>query len=386
MTYADSLIRPTQVEVDLDRIQANVTRLLGCAQGAELMAVVKADGYGHGAIPVARAALAAGATWLGVATVEEGITLRHAGLVVPIFVLGYVSPAQAKLILMHDLRCAIFHEALTAALATQAQQIGRRAKVHLKVDTGMGRIGVEPHRALLFAQTLMQNPYVELEGVFTHLATADEPDNDYAVQQLQRFDNVLAELRVHGIEPPVIHAANSAGTMLYPQGHYNLVRAGIAIYGLPPDSAVDWPILLQPALTWRTHVGMAKVVQPGMPISYGCTYRTTAQEQIISLPVGYADGYFRSLTNKGSVLIHGQRCPVVGRVCMDQTMVRVPLNMSVAIGDEVVLLGVQGDETITAGEIASLVGTINYEVVCAIGKRVPRIYRKDGALHFSGIL
>lgn len=379
-------LRATHVEVDLDRIRQNVTALRNLAQGAQLMAVVKADGYGHGAVPVAKEAIAAGATWLGVATVEEGIILRKAGLNVPILVLGYVANNQADLVVEHDLRPAIFNPDLADTLSRYGRALGRTVKVHLKVDTGMSRVGVQPADAVAFIRAIVAKPNIELEGVFTHLATADEPDNDYAARQLGRFAEVLEVLRANGINPPVVHACNSAGIMLHPQGHHNLVRAGIAMYGLAPDPAVSWPVDLKPALTWRTAVSMVKVVEPGTPISYGCTYWSKEREKIASMPVGYADGLFRLLSNKGEVLIHGHRCPIVGRVCMDQTMVRVPLDLEVKVGDEVILIGEQQGEQVSAADMARTVGTINYEVVCAIGKRVPRVYRKDGQRYLSGIL
>ncbi len=379
-------VRPTWAEIDLDAIAHNVRELSRLAPGARFMAVVKADGYGHGAAEVARAALKAGASWLGVATVEEGVALRRAGIKAPVLVLGYISPMQASAVLLHGLRPTVFHADLAEALSRKAASLGRTVPVHLKVDTGMTRVGVRPHEAVPFAQMLTALPNLELEGVFTHLATADEPTNPYASEQLARFDQVLAALKQAGIEPRIRHAANSAALMLLPQAHYDLVRAGIALYGQPPDPQVEWPASLRPALAWRTRVGMVKWVEPDTPISYGCTYRTRGRERIASLPVGYADGLSRLLSNRGEVLIHGRRCPIVGRICMDQTMVRVPDDLDVKVGDEVVLIGEQGVERITASDLAQTIGTINYEIVCSIGKRVPRLYRKGGQLTHPGIL
>lgn len=371
-------LRPTHAEIDLDLIQHNVRALRRMAPDSAFMAVVKADGYGHGAVPVALAALEAGASWLGVAVAEEGVTLREAGITAPILIFGYVPPEQADLVVAHDLRAAVFHRDIARALSEAARRAGRKATVHLKIDTGMGRVGVKPEAAVDFARLLRHDPHLDFEGVFTHLATADEPDNDFAARQLQAFDGALQALREAGLEPPVRHACNSAGLMLHPAGHYDLVRGGIAIYGLEPDPAVSWPADLKPALTWRTRVGFIKTVEPGTPVSYGCTYRAQGRERIASLPIGYADGLSRHLSNKGEVLIGGRRCPIVGRVCMDQTMVRVPDDLEVQVGDEVVIIGQQGAESITAGEMAGRIGTINYEVVCAISKRVPRVYWKDG--------
>lgn len=371
----DVALRPTWVEVDLEAIRENVAALRSRAPYSRFMAVVKADGYGHGAIQVARAALEAGASWLGVATVEEGVELRRAEIGAPTLIFGYVPPEQVNRVLLHGLRPAIFSRELAHALDDRGRALMRKAIVHLKVDTGMGRVGVQPQEAVAFARELLALPHLELEGIFTHLATADEPENEYAAQQLAVFDGVLAVMREAGLEIPIRHSVNSAGLMLHPRGHYDLVRAGIAIYGLPPDPAVDWPVALKPALTWRTRVGHVKTVAAGYPISYGCTYRAGGSERIATLPVGYADGLSRQLSNKGEVLIGGRRCPIVGRVCMDQTMVRLPDDLDVAPGDDVIIIGEQQGERITAGDMARTIGTINYEVVCAISKRVPRVYR-----------
>lgn len=371
----DLALRPTWVEVDLEAIRQNVTALRSRAPHSRFMAVVKADGYGHGAVQVARAAMEAGAAWLGVATVEEGVDLRRAEIGAPTLIFGYIPPEQVNLVLMHGLRPAVFSLELARALDARGRALMRGATVHMKVDTGMGRVGVQPQEAVDFARALLALPHIELEGIFTHLATADEPENEYAAQQLAVFGSVLADLRGAGIKVPIRHTVNSAGLMLHPPGHYDLVRAGIAIYGLPPDPNVTWPVALKPALTWRTRVGHVKTVAPGHPISYGCTYRSGGPERIATLPVGYADGLSRQLSNKGEVLIGGQRCPIVGRVCMDQTMVRVPDDLPVKPGDEAVLIGEQQGEWITASDMARTIGTINYEVVCAISKRVPRLYR-----------
>lgn len=373
-------LRPTWVEINLDAIGHNVAELRRQAPDSQLMAVVKADGYGHGALAVARTALAAGATWLGVATVEEGVELRRNGVVAPTLVFGYVPEEQTGMVLLHGIRPAVFSLDLARALEERGKGLIRKAYIHLKIDTGMGRVGIRPDEVVPFVRELKKLPHIEVEGVFTHLATADEPENPFAADQLAEFERALALLREEGINPPVIHAANSAGLMLWPNSRYDLVRAGIAMYGHPPDPAVEWPADLRPALTWRTRVGLVKDVAAGMPISYGCTYRTPEAQRIASLPVGYADGFPRGLSNRGEVLIRGRRCPVVGRVCMDQTMVRIPPDLSVEPGDEVVIIGEQDGERITASEVAAHLGTINYEVLCAISKRVPRLYRKDGVL------
>ncbi len=371
-------MRPTWIEIDLAAVQRNVAALRSISNAPHFMAVVKANGYGHGAEAIARAAVEAGADWLGVASVEEGVELRRAGITAPILVLGLVVPGQADTVLMYDLRVALFDLDLAKALNQWARPMMRKAKVHIKVDTGMGRIGVQPGGLDQVAQALAALPNVEVEGVFTHFAAADEPGNDFTGQQTERFDAALAELEAAGIKPAIRHAANSAGLMLHPSAHYDLVRAGVAIYGLPPDITITWPVPLAPALSWKTRIGQVKRVPAGTAISYGCTYHASAEEQIGSLPVGYADGLARLLSNKGEVLIQGRRAQIVGRICMDQTLIRIPNEIQAKVGDEVVLIGHQGGDQITAGEMAALIGTINYEVVCDISCRVPRIYLNEG--------
>lgn len=375
-------MRPTWVEVNLDAIQANVTALRRLARSPHLMAIVKANGYGHGALPVAEAALSAGADWLGVASVEEGANLRQGGIAAPILVLGYVAPGQAEEVIQHDLRVAMFDLNLADALAQAARSAGGRAHVHLKIDTGMSRVGLRPDEVSEFARSLKDLPEVEVEGVFTHFAAADDPSRDeYTAQQVAGFEKALAELKAVGITPTIRHAANTAGLLIHPESHYDMVRAGIAMYGLPPDPAVDWPVSLTPALSWKSRIGMVKWIEPETAVSYGCTYHSQGRERIATIPVGYADGYSRRLSNNADVLIGGHRCSVVGRVCMDQLLVRVPDGVVAAVGDEVVLIGEQGGERITATELAQRIETINYEVICSIGQRVPRIYWKDGAAY-----
>lgn len=370
-------MRPTWAEIDLTAIRANVVELKRLSRAPHFMAVVKANGYGHGGVEVAKAALEAGADWLGVATVEEGVELRRGSITAPILVFGYVAPGQADTVLMYDLRVALFDLELAKALNQWARPMMRKAKVHLKIDTGMSRVGLPPGGLANLARRLADLPNLEVEGVFTHFAAADEPESDFTAHQVQRFTEALRELESAGLTPSIRHAANSAGLMLHPQAHYDLVRAGIALYGLPPAPGVEWPARLTPALSWKSRIGLVKWVDPDESVSYGRTYRTTGREQIASLPLGYADGLSRHLSNKGEVLVQGRRCRIVGRVCMDQILVRIPDEITARVGDEVVLIGRQGDEEITATEMAQTIGTINYEVVCAISQRVPRFYQED---------
>lgn len=366
------MIRPTRAEVDLDAIAHNVRELRRRTRPeAELMAVVKADGYGHGAVPVARAALAAGATWLGVALVEEAVALRQAGFGQPILVLGWVPPEQAAAVVDHDLRVACYDLDLAAALA----RVGG-ARIHVKVDTGMGRLGLRPEAAAAFVRALPAG--VDVEGVFTHFAVADDPASGYTQEQLERFRGALDALAAAGVRPRWRHAANSAGILLHPDSHYDLVRMGIAMYGLAPDPAVAWPAALRPALTLRSRISHLKAMLPGETVSYGRAWTAGGGERVATIPIGYADGYRRLFTNRGQVLVAGQPCRVVGRVCMDQTLVEIPAGVPAAVGDEVVLLGRQGAAAVTADDWAQALDTINYEVTCLIGSRVPRVYVHSG--------
>ncbi|MGQ9780252.1 MAG: alanine racemase [Bacillota bacterium] len=378
MSRYPELIRPVWAEVDLDAIRHNVgevRRLVG--QRTKIMAVVKADGYGHGAVPVARAALAAGAEWLGVSLPEEGIALRRAGIGAPILVLGPLQPEQVEPVIRYGLTPTVCHRAAAEALAAAAA--GRKVGVHVKVDTGMGRIGLAPGEVLSFVRWLRTLPGIELGGVFSHLARADERDKTHALGQLRLFTEVCAALRAAGIDPGLCHLANSAAVIDLPHAHLDMVRTGIMIYGLRPSAEVDLSrVTLRPALSLHARVVFVKRVPAGTGISYGHAYYTKAPATIATLPIGYADGWTRLLSGKAEVLIGGRRYPMVGRICMDQAMVDLG-DDETSIGAEAVLIGRQGAEEITADEVAEKLGTINYEVVCMIGDRVPRVYRGQGA-------
>jgi alanine racemase len=368
-------IRPTWVEVDLDAIAANVQTLKACAPDSILMAVVKANAYGHGVAQVAKAAVEAGAQWLGVASVEEGMEIRRAGISTTCLVLGHVQPGQADNALLYDLRPTVYQMEVVQECSKWARAYRRKMDLHVKVDTGMGRIGLRPDEVVSFIKEVNSLPFVEVEGLFTHFAVADEPDNPATAEQLRRYDQVLNDLEAAGIKIKFRHTCNSAGIMLHPAGHYDMVRAGIAIYGLPPDPRVEWPVPLKPALTWKTRISYIKEVEAGSPLGYGGTYRPAARERIATLPVGYADGLSRNLSNRGHLLLHGQPCPIVGRISMDQTLIRIPEGVEAKVGDDVIIIG-PGQP---AHVMADLLGTINYEVVCDIGPRVPRFYRRGEA-------
>ncbi|MCX7670419.1 MAG: alanine racemase, partial [Anaerolineae bacterium] len=389
--------RPTWLEIDLGAIAHNVRRLKELAGAAQLMISLKADAYGHGAVQVAHTALHNGASWLGVACLSEGITLRRAGITAPILVLGFTPPWQARDALRHDLTVTIFDLDVARAFSRAALALDQPARVHVKVDTGMGRLGIFPQEAVAFVRTLRELPGLIVEGIFTHLAVADGAsawEETYTAGQLAAFEQVLADLRAAGIVVPLVHALNSAGLLRVGvqrqtprvdqagQEQRNdetamgrqqeLVRCGIAVYGLDPSPEVRCPADFRPALAWKTQVAQVKELPPGSYVGYGATYRTAGRERIAVIPVGYADGFRRSPQHWGEVLVRGRRAPIVGRVCMDQTMINVTHIPGVRLGDEVVLIGAQGAERITVEEVAGRLGTINYEVVSAILARVPR--------------
>ena len=371
-------MRPTRAVVDLAQIRHNIQALRSCVAGnVRQMAVVKADAYGHGAVPVAQAALATGAEWLGVATVAEGRELRDAGITAPVLVLGPIPAEDAAPAVAGDLAVTVCSRRGAAQLAAGAAQAGATAAVHVKVDTGMGRLGVEAETTAEFATWLVNQPGLELQGVCSHFASADESDLTFARVQLGRFIGVLAALGQRGVEVPLRHMANTAATLVLPESHLDLVRNGIGIYGLRPSPEVPPVVELQPALRWETAICHLKTVPPDTPVSYGCTFRTARESRIATLPVGYADGYPRLLSNRGRVVVRGHLAPVVGRVCMDMILADVTDVPGVADDEPVLLIGREGTAEVSADDIAGLCGTINYEVTCAIGKRVPRQFRAE---------
>lgn len=362
-------------EVDLDAIAHNVAQLRRVAAPAEVCAVVKADGYGHGAAPVARAALAAGATWLAVAQVPEAAPLRDLGIEAPILLLSQPRPDELDDALELDLDVTVYSPDLLRTLADAARARGVAARVHLKVDTGMRRVGVEPGDALAVAEAIRDERWLTLASVWTHCAVADEPDDPFTAEQLARYDGVLADLAAAGIDVPMRHAANSAAALAHPAARYDLVRCGISLYGIPPSPALADRADLRQAVRLATEVSFVKQVAAGERISYGLRHRFERDTVVATLPIGYADGVFRRLgLLHQDVLIGGRRHPMVGVVTMDQLMVDVGPDADVAVGDEAVLLGRQGDERITPDEWAARLDTISYEVVCAIGARVERRY------------
>ncbi len=377
----DTLHRPTWAEVDLGCIRSNVAALRAQLQpSSTLMAIVKADAYGHGAVAVARATLEAGATHLGVAMVEEGVALRSAGVTAPILVLGWTPIAEARMVMEADLDQCIFDPSDATAFAAAGRALGRRVRLHAKVDTGMGRIGLVARKeddldAVTAAIAAMaRTDGVELAGIFTHFASADADDLTTAHAQLTMFQEVLAGLQAMGIRPRWRHCANSAAILRLPESHLDLCRAGIALYGYPASSAVP-RAGLQPALRWYTEVAQVKSLRAGESVSYNATYTASRSEWVATLPVGYADGFPRRLSNVGRVLIGGVPHSVRGRVCMDQIVVSLDDGPLPQRGDHVVLIGEEQGSAQWADDLAQQAGTIAYEVLCGISRRVPRLYR-----------
>jgi alanine racemase len=369
--------RPTWLEVDLSAIGRNTQRIKALVgPDVQVLVSLKADAYGHGALRVARTVLHNGASWLGVATVSEAQPLRAAGVAAPILVFGYTPAWQAREAVHLDLRATIYALDLARALDRAARDLGRPARVHVKIDTGMARLGLRSEDVpgiVRFVEALHQLDGLLVEGIFTHFATADSADQTYARRQLERFERVLAALDAAGLRPPLVHAANSAAMLTLPEARYDMVRPGIAVYGLAPSPEVRLPEGFQPALAFKTQVAQVKEIPAGEGISYGATYVTERPTRIAVLPVGYADGFRRAPANWGEVLVRGQRAPLIGRVCMDQCMVDVTHIPGVRLGDEVVLIGRQGSEELTAEAVAERLGTIAYEVTAELLARVPRI-------------
>lgn len=369
-------------EINLDHIAHNVREIRRITdKKAEIMGVVKADAYGHGVMGVARTLLENGVSRLAVSMLDEAIQLRNNGISVPILVLSYTDPRRAEEIIRHDITQAVFSHDLAGALSDAAVRLGRNARIHIKIDTGMTRVGFMPgYSAVKNVLQISALPRIIIEGLFTHFASADEKDKGYTYMQFERFMSIWNELNRIGVYIPVKHCANSAGIIEFPEMHLDLVRPGLILYGMYPSDEVDKSrIELRPAMTLKANVVLVKDVEPDTCISYGRIFTTARPSKIATIPIGYADGYTRMLSNKGKVLVNGEIAPVVGRVCMDQCMVDVTdLGSEVKVGDEVVLFGTQGDSRIAIEEVAAAIGMINYEMVCIIGKRIPRAYLEGG--------
>ena len=367
----------TYVKIDLDIIRANFDAVQRKV-GVPVMAIVKADAYGHGAVQVARL-LEGKCAFFGVSSMLEALELRQAGLKTPILILGQTPLTAFPIAIREGIRPAIFHYEAAFALSRAAEAAGVKAPFHFAVDTGMSRIGFQPtEESADICAKIAALPGLKVEGLFSHFATADCADLERAKQQAQRFDAFDAMLKARGVHVPIRHMDNSAGLMNF-DTHYEMVRSGIVTYGLYPSEEVRPALLpLEPALTWHSRVTHVKTLPAGREISYGGTFVTDRDTVVATIPVGYADGYRRSLSGKFHVLIRGKKAPILGRICMDQLMVDVTDIPGVMLNDKVVLVGRDGDEVITMEEIAAAADSFNYEFVCGISRRVPRLYRRDG--------
>jgi alanine racemase len=369
----------TWAEIDLDAIADNVRAIKEyVGPQVQIIAVVKADGYGHGAEQVARVALQSGASRLAVHRAIEGSALRQAGISAPILILGYTLPADAADIVRWELTPTVTTIEGALALAGAASTAGKRVPIHIKVDTGMGRFGLLPEETLDFVRRVAALPGLCLEGLYTHYPVADKADTSYTRQQLAIYRSVLQALEDAGFSIPLRHAANSAATLALPETHLDAVRPGIAIYGLPPSNRVPASIPLRPALTLKSRVARLWTLPARASIGYGRTYTVPYPKPFALIPIGYGDGYIRLISNRGAMLIRGQRAPIAGRVSMDQTVVDVSGIPEVRQDEEVVIIGRQGEEEITAAEVATWAETIHYEVVTRLAPRVPRVYLRGG--------
>lgn len=368
-------------EIDLDAIAYNMEQMKKrIGDHARLIAVVKADGYGHGAVPVAKMFEACSYVWgYAVACLEEATELREQGIRKPILVLGCVFPDQFEEMIRYDVRPAVYMESMAELISQEAVRQGKDAFIHIKIDTGMGRIGFPVTEESADAvERISRLPGIRIEGMFTHFAKADERDKTYTLLQHDRFMRMKELVEKRQVPVRYFDCDNSAGIIDFPDMKHDLARAGIAMYGMYPSDEVDQKAVdLRPALSLVSHVSFVKEVEAGTPISYGGTFVSDRPMRVATIPVGYGDGYPRSLSNKGYVLIHGKRARILGRVCMDQFMADVTDIPETAFMDRVVLVGRDGDEEITVDELADLSGRFNYEFVCCLGKRIPRIYKKS---------
>ncbi|NDI34676.1 alanine racemase [Chengkuizengella sediminis] len=374
----DSYYRPTWAEISLDALHYNLTRfqeILPNHMG--IMAVVKANAYGHGAVEVAKQAILSGAQYIAVAFLDEALELRNSGITAPILILGYIPPEAVELAIQHDITLTVFQDETVEALCKIRNH--EPIKVHIKIDTGMGRLGVRYENAIPFIEKVLQLDGVEIEGVYTHFANADEEDKTYTLEQYQLFKGIVDYFKQKNITFSIIHTGNSAIAIDLPEYSYNMVRLGISMYGLYPSTEINHhKVDLKPVMSLKTKIVHSKVLPSGSGISYGTRYFTKNDEQIATLPIGYADGYSRMLSGKVDALIRGRRVPVVGTICMDQCMINITGLDNVKLGEEVVLFGKQGNEQILVEELADQLDTINYEIVCMISHRVPNVYVQNG--------
>lgn len=371
--------RATVAQIHLNAFKHNLGRIRSLLEPqVKIMAVVKANGYGHGAIPCAKAALEADADWLGVAILNEGVELRDNGIDAPVLVMGGVFPGEAQDLVHHGLSTSVSDFSLAQELSRQAEKQGKTVGIHIKIDTGMGRLGMRPEDLPGFMEQAQKLKNLRIEGIFTHLSSADEADPEFTLGQLSRLDQAIESLKSKGISLPMVHAANSSGILNFTASHLDMVRPGISLYGTlglsgkssNPNALPD----LRPVMQWKTKILKISKLPKGTPLSYNRQFTTERDSLIATLPVGYGDGLNRILSNNMDVLVRGQRAPQVGTICMDLCLIDVTDIVGVQPEDEVVLFGQQGNEAITVDEMAERCGTISYEILCNVGKRVPRVY------------
>lgn len=373
-TISDEVIRPTLVEVNLNRLTENFRAIERAVAPAAVMPVLKANAYGHGLVEVARHVAGLGAIYLGVAFLEEGVLLRQAGIHTPILVLGGILGNQIPLFLRHNLTLTASSVEKLVQINETARQMGVQARVHLKIDTGMERIGVHYYSATTLLEAAIGCEHCVVEGIYSHFANADSADLSHAYLQLERFNQVLRFYEERGLPPPVLrHMANSGAILQVPESRFDMVRAGILLYGVYPSVEVKQTVQVRPSLAWKSRVVYFKVVKPGHPVSYGSTWQSDHLVRVVTVPVGYGDGYFRAMSGQAQVLLRGKKYPVIGRICMDQLMVNIEWD-SAYNDDEVVVLGESGEQVIRCEDLAEWAGTVPYEILTNINTRVPRVY------------
>lgn len=376
----EKIMRPVWAEIDLDKAAYNMKNIKKLVGDKEVIAVVKADCYGHGADDLAPVFLENGASRLAVAILTEGIELRKKNITAPIMILGYTPLELSEELINNDIEQTVYDLEYAKKLSSLAEKLGKKAKIHIALDTGMGRIGFIPNEESIEAvEKIASLKGIEIIGIFTHFSTADEYDKTYTNEQFKKIKDFIAELEKRGVNIPLKHASNSGAIMEMPETYLDAVRAGIILYGYYPSNEVDKNKLdIKPILTLKTTVSHIKEVEEGTSISYGRTFITKRKSKIATIPIGYADGYSRLLSGKAKVIINGKFAPVVGRICMDQCMIDVTDIGEVKVGDEVILLGEEGNLKFNADDFAEIMGTINYEITCMLKQRIPRVYIKEG--------
>lgn len=372
-------LRPVWAEINLDNLAHNIREIKKVTKAAEVIGVVKADAYGHGALDIAPTLLENGVTRLAIAVLNEAVELRRGGIQCPIMILGYTPPNLIDLLIKYDIEQTVYSYDLAKKISDKAIEENKTAKIHIAFDSGMGRIGFLPREEdISEVERISKLPNIKVEGIYSHFSTADEKDKNYTYEQLKKFNWFYNILKERGIKINIRHIANSAAIIDMPETHFEAIRPGVILYGYYPSEEVDkTKVCLKPVMSLKTNIVHLKKVPVGEYISYGRKFKTERESIIGTLPVGYADGYTRSLGDNAKVIINGKLVPVVGRICMDQCMVDLTNAQDVNLGDEVILMGEDNGLKITADELASILGTINYEVLCMISRRVPRVYVKD---------